>query len=77
MRSKKGRLKNNIEEETLRESIDHYNTRVCDRCEAGKNCCALRILGAQDDFANEVSLLEMIITTAGHDVISIRIFTAN
>jgi hypothetical protein len=43
--------------------------RTADRCEAGNNCWALRILEAQDDFKNEVSLLERVIREAGHEVI--------
>jgi transposase len=35
----------------------------------GKNCCALRILESQDDFKNEVSLLEIVVAQAGHEVI--------
>ena len=35
----------------------------------GKGCCALRILEAEEDFRNEISLLEMIIHAAGHEVI--------
>jgi hypothetical protein len=35
----------------------------------GKGCCALRILEAEDDFRNEVSLLETVIRAAGHEVI--------
>ena len=34
-----------------------------------RRCCALRILEAQDDFANEVSLLETLIQQSGHGVI--------
>ena len=49
--------------------MEHYQARVADRCEVGKSCCALRILEAQDDFANEVSLLETLIQQSGHRVI--------
>jgi len=43
-----------------------------DRCEAGKDCCALRIL---EDFANEISLLEQVVCEAGHQVSFIQNFT--
>ena len=36
---------------------------------AVRNCCALRILKSQDDFKNEVSLLEIVVTQAEHEVI--------
>ena len=46
--------------------MEQYQARVADRC---KDCCALRILEAQDDFRGEVSLLETTILQAGHEVI--------
>ena len=51
------------------ETMGEYNARIADRCEAGKSCCALRILEAQQDFQEEKSMLEHIITAAGHEVI--------
>ena len=38
-------------------------------CKKGKNCCAFRILEAQPDFANEISLLETTIRNLGHECI--------
>jgi len=38
--------------------LEEYETRTADCCETGKDCCALRILEAQPDLANEISLLE-------------------
>jgi len=67
-----GRQKNNksnFEDCVFQETMEHYQARVADRCEVGKGCCALRILEAQDDFANEVSLLETLIQQSGHEVI--------
>ena len=67
-----GRQKNNksnFEDHVFQETMEHYQARVADRCEVGKGCCALRILEAQDDFANEVSLLETLIQQSGHEVI--------
>ena len=52
--------KSNFEEREFQESLEEYQARVADRCEVGKNCCALRILESQDDFKNEVSLLEIV-----------------
>ena len=49
--------------------MEEYGTRTADRCETGKDCCALRILEAQSDFANEISLLEQVVREAGHQVI--------
>jgi len=46
-----------------------YETRTANRYETCKDCCALRILEAQPDFANEISLLEQVIREAGHQVI--------
>ena len=43
------------------QSLEEYQARVADRCEVGKNCCTLRILESQDDFKNEVSLLEIVV----------------
>jgi hypothetical protein len=51
------------------ETMEEYDTRVSDRCEAGKSCCALRTLEAQQDFREEKSMLEHIITAAGHEII--------
>ena len=61
--------KSNFEDRVFQETMEHYQARVTDRCEVGKGCCALRILEAQDDFANEVSLLETLIQQSGHEVI--------
>lgn len=61
--------KSNFEEREFQENLEEYQARVADRCEVGKNCCALRILESQDDFKNEVSMLEIVITEAGHEVI--------
>jgi hypothetical protein len=51
------------------ETIEQYEARTALQCETGKNCCALRILEAEDDFYNEKSMLETIILKAGHEVI--------
>ena len=40
-----------------------------DRCERGKNCCAMRILENQPDFLHEISQLEIEITKRGHECI--------
>src|SRR5258706_3170450 len=61
--------RSNFEERIFVETMEQYEARVADRCEVGKGCCALRILEAEDDFRNEVSLLETVIRAAGHDVI--------
>ena len=61
--------KSSFEERVFEETMEQYQARVADRCEAGKDCCALRILEAQDDFRGEVSLLETTILQAGHEVI--------
>jgi hypothetical protein len=61
--------KKSFEERVFQETIEQYQARVADRCEAGKDCCALRILEAQDDFRGEVSLLETTVVQAGHEVI--------
>ena len=61
--------KSNFEEREFQESLEEYQARIADRCEVGNNCCALRILESQDDFKNEVSLLEIVVTQAGHEVI--------
>jgi hypothetical protein len=53
--------KKSFEDRTFQETMEQYQARVADRCEAWKDCCALRILEAQDDFRGEVSLLETII----------------
>ena len=37
---------------------EEHETRTADHCETGKDCCSLRILEAQLDFANEISLPE-------------------
>jgi hypothetical protein len=67
---KKGAKKrSNFEERVFQETMEQYQARVADRCEVGKDCCALRILEGQDDFKNEVSLLETVIRQAGHEVI--------
>ena len=41
--------------------MEQYQARVSDHCQTGKDCCALGILEAQDDFQNEVSLLETVV----------------
>jgi hypothetical protein len=51
------------------ETLNQYEARTADRCEIGKGCCALRILEAEPDFFNEKSMLEEVITQAGHEVI--------
>ena len=61
--------RSNFEERIFFETMEQYEARIADRCEVGKGCCALRILEAEDDFRNEVSLLETVIRAAGHDVI--------
>lgn len=61
--------KSSFEERVFEETMEQYQARVADRCEAGKDCCALRILEAQDDFRGEVSLLETTVLQAGHEVI--------
>ena len=48
--------------------MEQYEARVADRCEVGKDA-VLFDLEAEDDFRNEVSLLETVIRAAGHDVI--------
>lgn len=56
------------------EAIEEYEARIADCCEVGKGCCALRILEAEEDFRNEISLLETVIHAAGHEVIFYRKF---
>lgn len=51
------------------QTMEDLEARDTDKCEEGKTCCALRILEAQPDFKNEISLLESVITAAGHEVI--------
>ena len=46
-----------FEERQFHKVLEEYETRTVNRCKTGKDCCALRILEAQPDFANEVSLL--------------------
>lgn len=58
-----------FEERVFQETLEQYQDRVADRCEVGKHCCALRILENQDDFKNEVSLLETVIVQNSHEVI--------
>ena len=58
-----------IEERQFHEVLEGYDIHTTDRCETGEDCCALRILGAKPDFANEISLLEQIVCEAGHQVI--------
>ena len=55
--------------DNITETIEQYEARIADRCEVGKGCCALRIFEAEEDFKNEISLLESIIQAAGHEVI--------
>jgi len=62
-------LARDFEEREFHEVIEEYETRTADRCEIGKDCCALRILEAQPDFANEISLLGRVVREAGHEVI--------
>jgi len=66
---KKKEKKSNFEERVFLETIEQYQARVADRCEIGKDCCALRILEDQTDFKKEVSLLETIVRQADHEVI--------
>lgn len=49
--------------------MGEHEARTADCCEVGKECCALRILEAQPDFATEKSLLETVILEAGYEVI--------
>ena len=51
------------------ETAKEHEACTADRCEVGKNCCALKTLEAQPDFATEKSLLETVILEAGHEVI--------
>jgi hypothetical protein len=53
----------------FQETMEEYEARTVDRCEAGQGCCALHILEVQRDFQEEKSMLEHIITAAGHEVI--------
>ena len=72
MRKQCGREKKqrkSFEDRVFEETMEQYQARVADRCEVGKNCCALRVLEAQDDFRGEVSLLETTVVQAGHEVI--------
>ena len=59
-RKKKDNSNSNFEERLFQETMEQYQSWVADRCETGKNCCALRILEAQDAFKNDVSLLETV-----------------
>jgi hypothetical protein len=61
--------KSHFSERLFEETMGEYEARTADRCEAGKDCCALRILEVEPDFANEKSLLETVILEAGHEVI--------
>jgi len=54
-----------FEERQFHQVLEEYGTRTTDRCETSKDCCALRILEAQPDFANEISLLEQVVCAAG------------
>ena len=49
--------------------MEEHEARTADRCEVGKECCTLRILEVQPDFAMEKSLLGTVISEAGHGVI--------
>jgi hypothetical protein len=55
--AKKGQIQLRVFQETM----EHYQATITDHCEVAKGCYALRILEAQDDFTNEVSLLETLI----------------
>jgi len=55
-------LTQSFEEWQFYEVMEEYETRITD-------CCALRILEAQLDFANEIYLLEQVVREAGHQVI--------
>ena len=68
MKKQCGRKKK-TQKATGSETMEQYEARIADRCEVGKGCCALRILEAEEDFRNEISLLETIIQAAGHEVI--------
>ena len=48
-----------FEERQFHEVLEEHKTRTADRCVAGGDCCALRILEAQPDFANEISCWNM------------------
>ena len=50
--------RSSFEDRVFQETMEQYQARVADRCEAGKDCCALRVREAQDDFRGEISLLE-------------------
>ena len=58
-----------FEERQFRELLEGYETHTAGRSKAGKDCCALRMLEGQADFANEISLLEQVISEDGHQVI--------
>jgi hypothetical protein len=47
-----------FEDRVFQETVEQSQARVANCCEVGKDCCALRILGAQDSFRGEVSLPE-------------------
>ena len=67
-REKKKR-RGGFDDPVFEETMEKYEARTADRCEEGKGCCALRILEAEPDFKNEVSLLETVIQSAGHEII--------
>jgi len=62
-------LTQSFEERQFCEVVGEHETRTADCCETGKDCCALRILEAQPDFANEISLLKQMVRETGHQVI--------
>jgi hypothetical protein len=68
-KKKGGKKRSNFEERVFQETMEQYQARIADRCEVGKDYYALQILEAQDDFKNEVSLLETVIRQVGHEVI--------
>ena len=55
---KKHSDRGNFDDHLFEETMGQYEARTADRCEEGKGCCALRILEAESDFKNEISLLE-------------------
>ena len=44
-------------------------SEILDQCETGRDCCALRILENQPDFKGEVSMLQTLIESKGHECI--------
>jgi transposase len=63
------KAKDNLNDAGQQSYSAEAHTSELDRCQKGKNCCALRILENQPDFLNEKSLLEIEITARGHECI--------